>query len=158
MAKSKPSKRPTARAAKPKPRGKAADSANPHLVTRNAHATETAEDYTETISELITLNGEARVVDLARRLGVSHVTVVRTVARLSDLGLVKSEPYRAIFLTAKGQAMANACRARHEVVLNFLLALGVPDEVAQVDAEGIEHHVSDRTLKAMTKFTTERRR
>src|SRR5262245_64699817 len=78
--------------------------------TRRKHARETAEDYVEAIADLSAAHGEARVVDLARRLGVSHVTVNRTVARLQRDGLVTSQPYRAIFLTAAGRRLAGEDR------------------------------------------------
>ena len=66
--------------------------------TRADHSRELAEDYVELIDELITEKGEARAVDLADRLGVSHVTVSRTVRRLMRDGYVSAEPYRSIFL------------------------------------------------------------
>jgi DtxR family manganese transport transcriptional regulator len=74
--------------------------------------------------------------------------VVRTVQRLQRDGLVTTQPYRAIFLTAAGQKLARESRLRHEIVVAFLKSLGVPDAVAQSDAEGIEHHVSKETLAA----------
>jgi DtxR family transcriptional regulator, manganese transport regulator len=116
--------------------------------TRREHSTETAEDYVEAIAELTANTGEARAVDLARRLGVSHVTVVRTVARLQRDGYVSARPYRSIFLTEKGALLAAESSQRHEIVLEFLRSLGVPEQVAQSDAEGIEHHVSRETLAA----------
>jgi DtxR family manganese transport transcriptional regulator len=116
--------------------------------TRREHSTETAQDYVEAIAELRAATGEARAVDLARRLGVSHVTVIRTVARLQRDGLVSSRPYRAIFLTDKGARLAEESRQRHELVLEFLRSLGVPQAIAEADAEGIEHHVSAETLAA----------
>ena len=100
------------------------------------------------IAELIVTNGEARVIDLASRLGVTHVTVGRTIRRLQRDGLVTARPYRAIFLTDAGRKLAEESRRRHEIVLEFLKSLGVPDAVAQSDAEGIEHHVSQETLAA----------
>lgn len=119
-----------------------------HARTRKAHASELAEDYVEIVADLIATTGEARVVDIAQRLGVSHVTVVRTLARLQKLGLVTTRPYRSIFLTGEGARLAEASRRRHEIVLNFLLSLGVPSAIAHTDAEGIEHHVSPQTLAA----------
>ncbi len=107
-----------------------------------------AEDYAEVIAALIAESGEARVVSLARRLGVSHVTVNRTILRLQKAGYVSSQPYRSIFLTAAGSRLASASRKRHEIVIAFLLSLGIPQAVAERDAEGIEHHVSPRTLAA----------
>ena len=119
--------------------------------TREAHARELAEDYLEEIAALVEETGEARVTDLARRLGVTHVTVNRTIARLREAGFVESQPYRAIFLTESGRKIAEESKARHEVVVNFLCAVGVPEAVAHRDAEGIEHHVSPETLAAFAK-------
>ena len=116
--------------------------------TRHAHARENAEDYAEAIAELTESAGEARLVDLARRLGVSHVTATRTIARLQREGFVTTQPYRAIFLTDRGAALAREARERHDVVVQFLRSLGVPEDAAHADAEGIEHHVSPATLEA----------
>lgn len=116
--------------------------------TRREHANEIAEDYAEAIADLIAETGEARVVDLAKRLGVTHVTVNRTIIRLQKAGFVTSQPYRAIFLTDKGRDLAATCKSRHETVLAFLRSLGIPERVAEMDAEGIEHHVSPDTLAA----------
>ena len=115
---------------------------------RDAHQTEVAEDYVELIADLIERTGEARVVDLAARLGVTNATVNNTIQRLQRDGLVTSKPYRSIFLTPEGRAMAAAARERHGVVRDFLIAMGVDAQTADADAEGIEHHVSDATLEA----------
>jgi DtxR family manganese transport transcriptional regulator len=119
--------------------------------TRQEHAQETAQDYAEMVAELIDTTGEARVIDLARRLGITHVTVSRTLQRLRREGLVAFQPYRSIFLTPAGRRLAEEARHRHEVVVDFLLSLGVPSAVAHSDAEGIEHHVSRETLEAFEK-------
>lgn len=120
--------------------------------TRRDHRRELAEDYVELIAELIEAKGEARAVDLAERLGVTQATVAAAVARLQRGGYVKSEPYRSIFLTETGRELAAFCRRRHRVVLAFLAALGVAPEIAEQDAEGIEHHVSEPTLAAMERW------
>jgi DtxR family manganese transport transcriptional regulator len=125
--------------------------------TRREHATETAEDYVEAIADLTATTGEARAVDLARRLGVSHVTVIRTVARLQRDGYVSTQPYRAIFLTTRGVQLAEEARRRHEIVLEFLKSLGIPERAAQNDAEGIEHHVSPETLAAFQRHLSQGR-
>ena len=119
---------------------------------RNARHTEIAEDYTEMIAELINDTGEARVVDLAERFGVTSPTVNSIIRRLVREGLVESKPYRSIFLTDKGKKLAEFCKKRHEIVFNFLISLGVNLETAKNDAEGIEHHVSSETLKVFEKF------
>ena len=119
--------------------------------TREDHSQELAQDYVEMIAELITKTGEARLTDLARGLGVTHVTANRTIKRLQRQGLVTSEPYRSIFLTSPGRNLAKESRERHELVVKFLTALGVPSDIAESDAEGIEHHVSRETLAAFVK-------
>lgn len=123
--------------------------------TRSDHRSEVAEDYVELIADLIEAKGEARAVDLAERLGVTNPTVVNTIARLQKDGLVQSEPYRAIFLTEEGWKLARRCRERHTIVLAFLRAIGVSDDVAATDAEGIEHHVSAETVAALARVTAE---
>ena len=104
------------------------------------------EDYVEMIGDLIALHGEARVADIAERMGVAHPTATKAVARLKREGLATSRPYRGVFLTDEGVALADRVRARHRTVVDFLVAVGVPPETAETDAEGIEHHVSRRTL------------
>jgi len=133
---------------KPSTRRKPVGSGGTFSRTRHEHAQEIAEDYVEVIAALIAETGEARVVDLARRLGVTHVTVNRTIRRLQKAGYVRSQPYRAIFLTREGGRLAASCKKRHETVVAFLRSLGVPKKAAEMDAEGIEHHVSRETLNA----------
>ena len=119
---------------------------------RQAHQSETTEDYVELIADLIAVHKEARASDLAARLGVAQPTVSRMLSRLQDEGYIESRPYRAIFLTGKGEKLAARCKARHQIVLDFLIRLGVDPETAEFDAEGIEHHLSEETLNIMKKF------
>ena len=99
--------------------------------------------------QISTERGEARVRDLAALMGVSHVTVTRIVARVAREGLVESRRHKPIELTAKGKKLAAKILERHEVVLGFLRAIGVPQKQAEIDSEGIEHHVSEATIKVM---------
>jgi len=115
-----------------------------------------AQDYCELIADLIDAQGEARAVDISRRLGVAHATVVNTIGRLQRDGYVLQQPYRSIFLTAAGRALALECRRRHQIVLRFLEALGIDPETARADAEGMEHHVSEPTLAAFERFIAEK--
>jgi len=124
--------------------------------SRRDRAVETAQDYVEAIADLSVSLGEARVVDLARRLGVTHVTVNRTLSRLRRAGYVNTRPYRAIFLTGAGHKLAEECKGRHETVVAFLHSLGVPEKTAELDAEGIEHHVSPETLAAFERLLKKR--
>jgi len=124
--------------------------------TRSAQSTAVLEDYAELIADLLASEGEARPTDIARRLGVSHATAIKTIARLKRAGLATARPYRGVFLTEKGRDLADRVRVRHRLVVDLLCALGVPSEAAEADAEGIEHHVSEATLKAFAHFVRSR--
>jgi DtxR family manganese transport transcriptional regulator len=113
---------------------------------RRAHQSEVAEDYVEMIAELIDRTGEARTVDLAARFGVTSPTVNAIIQRLQRENLVETKPYRSIFLTDEGRALAQKAQDRHRVVRDLLVTIGVPETVAEEDAEGVEHHVSAETL------------
>ncbi len=119
---------------------------------RTARSTAMLEDYAELIADLIDSAGEARATDIARRLGVSHATAVKSIGRLKREGLATGLPYRGVFLTEAGRALAERVRSRHRLVVDVLRAIGVPDEAAETDAEGIEHYVSDATLAAFERF------
>nr|WP_295372202.1 manganese-binding transcriptional regulator MntR [uncultured Sphingosinicella sp.] len=131
----------------------AEDQARRFAQVRAAHRTEMQEDYVELIGDLIAATGEARAADLAERFGVTAATVANTLARLKRDGLIETQPYRSIFLTAKGAAMAESARRRHALVVEFLLSLGVSRDTAELDAEGLEHHLSAETLAAMQAFS-----
>lgn len=120
---------------------------------REAHRLELIEDYVELISDLIAHEGEARQVDIAERLGVAQPTVAKMLKRLVREGYAVQRRYRGVFLTETGEALAIASRTRHQIVEGFLVALGVPEDIARRDSEGIEHHVSSETLTIFAEFT-----
>ena len=128
------------------------DSDNPHQRTRNDHATETAEDYVEAIDAIVAEQGVCRSSDLAKRFAVSNVTVHRIVSRLKGDGYLATEPYQPIQLTPKGKRVARQSRQRHELVYQFLLTIGVDPKTAAKDAEGIEHHVSEKTMEQLRRI------
>jgi DtxR family transcriptional regulator, manganese transport regulator len=124
---------------------------------RTAQSTALLEDYVELIADLLAVHGEARVTDVAKRLGVTHTTAVKGIARLKREGLVTARPYRGIFLTEAGHDLADRVRARHRLMVELLLAVGVPAEAAEAAAEGMEHHASEATLEAFTRFLARRK-
>lgn len=133
-----------------------ADQAERFGKARAARAHVLSEDYVELIGDLAAIEGRARMTDIARRLGVSHATVNNCIGRLEREGLVVAKPYRGVTLTAQGEALAARVRSRHRLVVDLLVAVGVPRESAEIDAEGIEHHVSDVALRAFVRFLGER--
>ena len=136
-----------------KPAASVSDSAAKFDRIRRAHQSEVAEDYVEMIYDLIEETGEARTVDLAARFGVTSPTVNAIVRRLQRENLVETRPYRSIFLTEAGKALAESSRARHQIVRDFLVTIGVPETIAEEDAEGVEHHVSEETLAVFAQIT-----
>ena len=123
---------------------------------RQAQSVALLEDYVEMIGDLHEELGEARVADLAQRMGVAQPTATKAIARLKREGLATSRRYRGVFLTESGAALAMRVRARHRTVVAFLVAVGVPEDVAEMDAEGIEHHVSRHTLTAFEDYLANR--
>jgi DtxR family manganese transport transcriptional regulator len=125
---------------------------------RTARSSAVQEDYVELIADLMAAHGEARATDIAKRMGVTHPTALKCITRLKREGLVTSRPYRGIFLTEAGQELAQRVRARHRLMVEVLLALGVPCEAAEADAEGMEHYASEATLAAFSRFLRRPRR
>lgn len=110
---------------------------------------EIAEDYTELIADLIENQGNVRICDIAREMGISHVSVLRTIKRLVRDGYLVKDTTRCIELTQKGRAMAIFSKKKHLILTEFLLNLGIPEHIVATDVEGIEHHISSTTLEAI---------
>lgn len=132
-------------------------SAQNHRCRRNRRRSEITEDYVEIIAYLTAAGNTARPVDVARCLGVTPETVIQTVNRLRRLGLASNKPYRSIFLTNRGQQVAEDVGRRRRIIIQLLEALGVPTDVAAVDANGILHSISEETLAAFSHYTNKLR-
>jgi Mn-dependent DtxR family transcriptional regulator len=123
--------------------------------SRNSAA---VEDYLERILELINSKGYARVVDIAAALKISQASVTNMVQRLDGEGLLKYEKYRGLILTAAGKTLARKIAHRHKLLTDFLKLLGLDDRVIYHDVEGMEHHISAPTLRAIQALTEQLRR
>ncbi len=123
---------------------------------RAARSTALLEDYVELIADLHAAHGEARATEIAKRLGVTHPTALKSIGRLKREGLAVARPYRGVFLTSAGVELASRVRARHRLMVELLLAVGVPAEIAETDAEGMEHHASAASLEAFARFLAKR--
>ena len=126
---------------------------NQYSKIRSQNKNEILEDYVEAIQEISEIKGDVKNADLAIHFSVSQATVNKNLKRLINYNLAKSEPYRSIFLTNEGKKLASISKQKHQIVYNFLIKLGVSKKIAQFDSEGIEHHVSEETLKLMKKFS-----
>ena len=131
----------------------------PYKKQRSALGSSTAvEDYLERILELINAKGYARVVDIAAALKISQASVTNMVQRLDAEGLLKYEKYRGLILTTSGKTLARQIAHRHRLLTDFLKLLGLSDRVIYHDVEGMEHHISLPTLRAIEALTNQLRR
>ncbi|HEV2804312.1 MAG TPA: transcriptional regulator MntR [Chthoniobacterales bacterium] len=122
---------------------------------RNSSA---VEDYLERILELIDSKGYARVVDIAKALKISQASVTNMVQRLDGDGLLKYEKYRGLVLTAAGESLARNIARRHQLLTDFLTLLRLDTRVIHHDVEGMEHHISPPTLRAIEALTAQLKR
>src|SRR5215472_14639134 len=118
----------------------------------------TVEDYLEQILDLINTKGYARVADIALGLKISQASVTNMVQRLDSEGLLKYEKYRGLILTSAGKKLARRIAQRHKLLTEFLRLLGVDDRVIHNDVEGMEHHISPSTLRAIAALTRQLQR
>ena len=116
------------------------------------------EDYLERILDLINSKGYARVVDIATSLKISQASVTNMVQRLDADGLLKYEKYRGLALTTAGETLARNITRRHQLLTDFFKLLGLDDKVIYHDVEGMEHHISAPTLRAIELLTKKLRR
>jgi DtxR family transcriptional regulator, manganese transport regulator len=126
--------------------------------SQTAGTSTTVEDYLERILELINSKGYARVIDIAASLKISQASVTNMVQRLDAEGLLKYEKYRGLILTAAGKKLARRITQRHKLLTEFLRLLGVDDRVIYQDVEGMEHHISPSTLRAIAALTRQLQR
>ena len=125
----------------------------PPAAVAGVRSSTAVEDYLERILELINTKGYARVVDIAGSLGISQASVTNMVQRLDSEGLLKYEKYRGLVLTTAGETLARNITRRHQLLTDFLKLLGLPDDVIFHDVEGMEHHISPPTLRAIESLT-----
>jgi Mn-dependent DtxR family transcriptional regulator len=126
--------------------------------TKNRRNSSAVEDYLERILELIDSKGYARVVDIALSLKISQASVSNMVQRLDAEGLLKYEKYRGLVLTAAGEALARNITRRHHLLTDFLTLLRLDKQVIHHDVEGMEHHISPPTLRAIEALTAQLKR
>jgi Mn-dependent DtxR family transcriptional regulator len=125
---------------------------------KNRRNSSAVEDYLERILELIDSKGYARVVDIATSLKISQASVSNMVQRLDAEGLLKYEKYRGLVLTSAGETLARNITRRHQLLTDFLTLLRLDKRVIHHDVEGMEHHISPPTLRAIEALTAQLKR
>jgi Mn-dependent DtxR family transcriptional regulator len=137
------------------------DKDNRLLAIRDANSvkkqdrTERMEDYLEVIYELVQQKGYATTVDISSYLNVSSPSVTKMMQKLDETGYLNYEKYRGIKLTNEGIRIARNIRNRHGLLSEFFMIIGVDEETANNDAEGIEHHLHPETMKKLEEFINE---
>ena len=123
-----------------------------HQRVRKQHSDELTQDYLEAIYNLQQSSSRVRIIDLQKIFGVSHVTIIRALQRMEQKGVLARSEKEGIALTDSGISIAQISKQRHQVIVDFLVKLGVSADQADADAEGIEHHISSETLKAFKNY------
>ena len=108
---------------------------------------ESAEDYLEAILALREQRGTVRSIDVVHRLELSKPSVSVAMKRLRENGYIEMDADGFITLLPPGEAIAQRIYTRHKLLTQFLIRLGVSEEVAAADACKIEHDLSDETFE-----------
>jgi Mn-dependent DtxR family transcriptional regulator len=123
-----------------------------HAKKQEHYQTARMEDYLEVVYELVQYKGYATTIDISEYLNVSSPSVTYMMQRLNESGHLNYEKYRGIRLTDKGTLVAKGIRERHGLLAEFLKIIGVDEDTANKDAEGIEHYLQPKTLVKLEQF------
>jgi DtxR family manganese transport transcriptional regulator len=121
-------------------------------VRRSKRHSVRVEDYLEVLHELELVEGRAKPARIAESLVVARPSVTKMLQRLDEEGLVEYKRYHGAVLTREGRLAAESLRERHSLLVRFLIVLGVDEETAHIDTEGIEHHFHEKTLDALRRL------
>jgi len=124
-----------------------------HTIKKVASTTR-EEDYLEVIAELVELKGYATTLDISRFMNVSPPSVTKMLQKLDEKKYLEYEKYHGINLTNIGKQVADTIRRKHSILLEFFEILNVGKGIANQDAEGLEHHLNDKTIRRLRKFIT----
>ena len=125
-----------------------------HESEKSISISDRVEDYLEVISELVDMKGYAATLDISRYMNVSAPSVTKMLKKLDAEGFLEYEKYYGINLTEEGQRVADMIKQKHGILLEFFEILGIGKEIANQDAEGIEHHLNPKTIRQIRKFVT----
>ena len=113
---------------------------------------ESGEMYLETILRLSQTSGHVRAIDVGEEMGYSKPSVSRAMSILKQGGYIVIEADGSIVLTDTGREIAEKIYARHTLITNFLISIGVDKETATEDACKMEHGISDASFEAIKKL------
>ena len=122
--------------------------------TKKISSTISEEDYLEVIAELVELKGYATTLDISRFMNVTPTSVTKMLQKLDEKKYLEYEKYHGINLTIMGKHVADSIRRKHSTLLEFFEILNIGKEIANQDTEGLEHHLSDKTIRQLKKYIT----
>ncbi|MEK7672459.1 MAG: iron dependent repressor, metal binding and dimerization domain protein [Patescibacteria group bacterium] len=111
------------------------------------------EDYLETIYNLAHEQSLVRISDVAKILKLSKPSVTQMMQRLEKEGCVVYKPYLPLQLTNKGKRIGKKVAERHKYLSEFFTILGIDHRTQEKDIHGIEHSLSEKTLKELKKVS-----
>ena len=117
---------------------------------------ESAENYLETILRLQMRNGSVRAIDIATELEFSKPSVSVAMKNLRENGYIETNSSGHIKLLDKGLEIAESIMERHTLISNWLISMGVPEDIASEDACKIEHVISPESINAIKKSLEEK--
>ena len=113
---------------------------------------ESGEMYLETILRLSQTSGHVRAIDVGEEMGYSKPSVSRAMNLLKQGGYIVIDSDGAITLTETGREIAEKIYARHTLITNFLICIGVDEKTAAEDACKMEHSISDTSFDAIKRL------
>ena len=117
------------------------------------HLQESGEMYLETILILSKKLSSVRSIDIGEYMGYSKPSVSRAVGLLKSGGFITVDADGFIKLTDSGLEVAERIYERHTWIADFLVSLGVPQDLATQDACRIEHVISAESFAAIKDFS-----
>ena len=113
---------------------------------------ESGEMYLEAIYVLYEKTGFVRSIDVSEYLGYSKPSVSRAMGILKKGEYIHVDADGGLALTEKGLDVAKKIYARHTLLTNLLVRIGVSQETAAADACKLEHAISDESFEALQKY------
>lgn len=113
---------------------------------------ESGEMYLENILVLRERLGAVRSIDIVNYSGYSKPSISRAMKLLKNSGYIDIDGAGYITLKASGEELAQKILARHKVLSDFLVHIGVAPETAAEDACRMEHVISDETYDRIKLF------
>ncbi|AEA12027.1 iron dependent repressor [Thermoproteus uzoniensis 768-20] len=109
------------------------------------------EHYLEAIYAL-SRSGRVTLSALAEVLGVKPSSAQKMLRRLDELGYITYRGREGIEITERGLAVLEGLDRAHKTLAEFFRLIGVDDELAEIEAEKLEHVMDPRVVERIAKL------